>query len=381
MLRWSLLVLLAAAAAAVAATPARGIPFSEKDLASEESLRALYERWRSRYTTAAPGGAAAALGGAAGGERDGERRFNVFKENARYIHAANQRGRPFRLALNKFADMTTDEFRRSYAGSRVRHHRSLSGSRRAATEGGRFSYAGDDGGDLPPAVDWREKGAVTGVKDQGQCGSCWAFSAVAAVEGINKIRTGKLVSLSEQELMDCDDGDNQGCDGGLMDYAFQFIKSNGGITTEANYPYRAEQGRCNKAKEASHDVTIDGYEDVPANDEDALRKAVANQPVSVAIEASGQDFQFYSEGVFTGTCGTDLDHGVAAVGYGTTRDGTKYWIVKNSWGEDWGERGFIRMQRGVSGSQGLCGIAMQASYPIKSPPRGTANNGSLKDEL
>ncbi|VAH94332.1 unnamed protein product [Triticum turgidum subsp. durum] len=182
--------------------------------------------------------------------------------------------------------------------------------------------------------------------------------------------------------MDCDNVNNQGCDGGLMDYAFQFIHKNG-ITTESNYPYQGEQGSCDQAKEKAHAVTIDGYEDVPANDESALQKAVAGQPVSVAIDASGNDFQFYSEeGVFTGECSTDLDHGVAAVGYGTTRDGTKYWIVKNSWGEDWGEKGYIRMQRGVSQAEGQCGIAMQASYPTKSAPHAsTVRDGSHTDEL
>ncbi|KAG8090954.1 hypothetical protein GUJ93_ZPchr0011g27003 [Zizania palustris] len=286
-------LLVSVVVALAAAVTVRGIPFTESDLASEESLRVLYERWRSRYTVSLrrPG-----FGAGAGEDGDGEarRRYNVFVQNARYVHEANSRdGRPFRLALNKFADMTTDEFRRTYAGSRLRHHRSLSGVR---GEGGSLRFGVTDGGSLPPSVDWRERGAVTAVKDQGQCGSCWAFSAVAAVEGVNKIRTGRLVALSEQELMDCDDdGENHGCDGGLMDYAFQFIKKNGGITTESNYPYLAEQSRCDKAKARSHDVTIDGYDDVPANDESALQKAVANQPVAVAIEASGQDFQFYSE--------------------------------------------------------------------------------------
>lgn len=184
------------------------------------------------------------------------------------------------------------------------------------------------------------------------------------MEGITKLKTGKLISLSEQEVVDCDTkGEDQGCNGGLMDDAFKFIIKNGGLTTEANYPYTAADGTCNTHKSGSHAATITGYEDVPANSEAALLKAVAKQPVSVAIDAGGFAFQFYSSGVFTGDCGTDLDHGVAAVGYGTTSDGTKYWLVKNSWGSSWGEKGYIRMERDVDAKEGLCGIAMQASYP------------------
>ncbi|XP_022843616.1 vignain-like [Olea europaea var. sylvestris] len=168
-----------------------------------------------------------------------------------------------------------------------------------------------------------------------------------------------------------------------MDSAFDFIKKNGGITTEKNYPYTAKDGRCNYKKENSAAVTIDGHEDVPANDEDALLKAVANQPVSVAIDAGGSDFQFYSEGVFEGDCGTELDHGVAIVGYGTTLDGTKYWIVKNSWGPEWGEKGYIRMGRGVKAKEGLCGIAIEPSYPIKSSKNNHIQHekSTRKDEL
>ncbi|KAI3440798.1 Pept_C1 domain-containing protein [Psidium guajava] len=132
---------------------------------------------------------------------------------------------------------------------------------------------------------------------------------------------------------------------------------------ETNYPYVGTDDKCNIKSESNRVVIIKGYEDVSANSEGALLKALANQPVSEAIDAGGFQFQFFSKGVFTGACGTDLDHGVTAVGYGTSEDGTKYWLVKNSWGEEWGEEGYIRMQRDVSAKEGLCGIAMKASYP------------------
>ncbi|WOL11310.1 hypothetical protein Cni_G20072 [Canna indica] len=354
-------------------TTIEGIHFTEKDLASEESLWNLYERWRSHHTVSRD-------------LDDKHRRFNVFKENVMFIHESNKEAKPYKLKLNKFGDMTTEEFRRTYAGSKIDHHRMLQGSDLR----GKFTYEKAD--DLPSSIDWREKGAVNAVKNQGTCGSCWAFSAVGAVEGINQIKTKELVSLSEQELMDCDKGYNQGCYGGLMTYAFKYMKKSGGIRTEKDYPYLGLDGqKCKSRKKKSRLVVIDGHENVPTNDEDALLKAVAHQPVSVAIEASGPSFQFYSEGVFTGSCGTALDHGVVAVGYGETQDGTKYWIVRNSWGADWGEKGYVRMKRGVSsGSPGLCGIARLASYPVKTSPNPKPNvtinededySPDLKDEL
>ncbi|KAJ4795132.1 Cysteine proteinase [Rhynchospora pubera] len=353
-------VFLALAFFALAATTATAIPFTEKDLATEETLRDLYGRWRSHHIVPCD-------------PVEIERRFNVFKENVRYINEANKRGRPYKLALNKFADMTREEFKRTYSGTKVMYHQMRQGK-----TNGNSGFRHEDTKDLPASIDWRQKGAVTAVKNQGQCGSCWAFSTVCAVEGINQIKTGNLVSLSEQELMDCN-SENHGCDGGEMDYAFEFIEKNGGITTESNYPYTAVQHECNRGKKNSHDVTIDGHEDVPVNNEEALMKAAANQPIAVAIEASGFDFQFYSEGVFTGDCGTNLDHGVAIVGYGTTQDGTDYWIVKNSWGANWGERGYVRMQRGVSAKEGLCGIAMQASYPVKDSSNTPKMNSTSED--
>lgn len=359
-------IILAFLALALVIGLSKGFDFHEKDLESEESLWDLYERWRSHHTVSRS-------------LDDKHKRFNVFKENVKHVHKVNGMDKPYKLKLNKFADLTNHEFRTLFAGSKIRHHRMLHGKK--TNESGTFMYQHIR---VPPSIDWRKKGAVTSVKDQGQCGSCWAFSTVVAVEGINQIKTKKLVSLSEQELIDCDTSQNQGCNGGLMDLAFEFIQKNGGLTTEDNYPYTATDGSCDKKKlNSPTKVTIDGHEDVPENDEDALLKAVANQPVSVAIDAGGQDFQFYSEGVFTGECGTELNHGVAAVGYGTTLDGTKYWIVKNSWGEEWGEKGYIRMQRGVSAKEGLCGIAMEASYPIKNSSTNLSADDeySMKDEL
>ncbi|XP_049387834.1 cysteine proteinase RD21A-like [Solanum stenotomum] len=173
-----------------------------------------------------------------------------------------------------------------------------------------------------------------------------------------------MITLSEQELVDCDTMYNDGCNGGLMDYAFQFIISNGGIDTESHYPYKGIDHKCDLVRKNAKVVSIDDYEDVPAN-EKALEKAVAHQPISVAIEASGRAFQLYSSGIFTGKCGTQLDHGVVVVGYGT-ENGVDYWIVRNSWGTNWGEDGYIKMEKNIEATNsGKCGIAMEASYPIK----------------
>ncbi|XWS12528.1 hypothetical protein CRYUN_Cryun37aG0096900 [Craigia yunnanensis] len=285
-------------------------------------------------------------------------RFQIFKENVEYIESHNaDNGKKYKLGVNEFTDLTNEEFKAMRNGYKKRSSNIVASSKTSS-----FRYENVTA--VPSSMDWRKKGAVTNIKDQGQCGCCWAFSAVAAMEGITKLKTGKLISLAEQELVDCDiSGEDAGCNGGLMDDAFEFIISNKGLTTESNYPYEGVDGSCNKKKAANHAATITGFEDVPSNSESALLKAVTNQPVSVAIDAGGSDFQHYKSGVFTGECSTFLDHGVTAVGYGEADDGTKYWLVKNSWGTSWGEDGYIRMQRDIDAEEGLCGIAMEASYP------------------
>ncbi|XP_010481519.1 PREDICTED: senescence-specific cysteine protease SAG12-like [Camelina sativa] len=283
-------------------------------------------------------------------------RYVVFKSNVERIELLNSMsaGRPFKLAVNQFADLTNDEFRSTYTGYK--------GLSTLSSLGQTFRYQNVSSGGLPISVDWRTKGAVTPIKDQRSCGCCWAFSAVAAIEGAAQIKKGKLISLSEQQLVDCDTN-NFGCEGGLMDTAFEHIKATGGLTTESNYPYKGEDGSCNSKKTNPKATSITGYEDVPANDENALMKAVAHQPVSVGIEGGGFDFQFYSSGVFTGECTTYLDHAVTAIGYGESTNGSKYWIIKNSWGKKWGESGYMRIQKDVKAKEGLCGLAMKASYP------------------
>lgn len=248
---------------------------------------------------------------------------------------------PYKLKLNKFADLLHSEFVRIHNG--FNRSTSTVGTNSVYGSFGKIeepvTFIAPANVEVPKSVDWREKGAVTPVKDQGHCGSCWSFSATGALEGQHFRKTNKLVSLSEQNLVDCSGSyGNNGCNGGLMDNAFQYIKANGGIDTEKAYPYEGIDDTCHFKKE-NVGATDRGFVDIPQGDEAAMMKAVATiGPVSVAIDASHESFQFYSEGVyFEPSCDSQqLDHGVLVVGYGTDEtSGQDYWLVKNSWGTTW----------------------------------------------
>jgi len=216
---------------------------------------------------------------------------------------------------------------------------------------------------LPESIDWRNIDAVTDVKNQGQCGSCWSFSATGAMEGAWAVKTGELVSLSEQQLVDCSAKyGNNGCNGGLMDSAFEYVIDNG-LCDENQIPYKAVDGKCETCPKSA--VKFSSCVDVTPRNQLHLKQAVAMGPVSIAIEADTSVFQHYTGGIISSSlCGTQLDHGVLIVGYGTD-NGVGYWIVKNSWGDSWGENGYIKIARSESDNDaGVCGIAMQPSYPV-----------------
>ncbi|KAM0066385.1 putative papain protein [Helianthus debilis subsp. tardiflorus] len=289
--------------------------YHEQELESEERFQGLYDRWREHHkvTDRSP------------------QRFNVFKHNVRNIHKKNKMNLGYKLQINEFATMTHHEFRKTHADSKGGHFIALHGIRKTNLSS---SYNDIDINAIPPRMDWREHNAVTPVKNQGQCGSCFTFAAVGAIEGINAIRTGQLLSLSEQQLLDCDSSDRTFlCEGGQYGH---------------------------------HSVTVDGTKYLPEHDEEALLKAVAHQPVTFQMDPGGDGFMFYNEGIFSGPCGMELMHAMLIVGYDQDPDGTKYWIVKNSWGEGWGEKGYIRMLRGTQ-IQGVCNMYGHSNFPLKSP--------------
>ncbi|CAF1034813.1 unnamed protein product [Adineta steineri] len=262
----------------------------------------------------------------------------------------------YTLKMNHLGDMTNEEINKQMNGLDMSLKAKVSGA-------DHHTFRAPAHVVLPDSVDWRTKGYVTPVKDQGQCGSCWAFSTTGSLEGQHFAKTQQLVSLSEQNLVDCSRTyGNMGCGGGLMDYAFQYIKANKGIDTESSYPYEARDDTC-RFDVKNVGATDTGFVDIKAQDENALQTAIATVgPVSVAIDASQSSFHFYHSGVYNeAACSSvQLDHGVLAVGY-ASQNGQDYYIVKNSWGTSWGSNGYIWMSRNKNNQ---CGIATMSSYPL-----------------
>jgi len=288
-------------------------------------------------------------------------RRSVWEENKRFVLKHNYQYdigvHTYKVGMNKFADLTNEEFRAIYVSNGMKSMEPQPFCKEANTTQN-ILFVADE-------VDWRTQGYVTPVKNQEQCGSCWAFSATGSLEGQWFKKTGKLVSLSEQNLVDCSTKQgNAGCLGGFPDWAYRYINKNKGIDTESSYPYTAMDGDC-KFDASNIGATVDACVAVVKKSEENLQKSVATiGPISVAIDAGHQSFQLYEEGVYyEPECSEDLlDHGVLAVGYGSDDNGQQYWLVKNSWGEDWGNMGgYIWMARNRNNN---CGISSNACYPI-----------------
>jgi len=290
-----------------------------------------------------------------------DRRFGIWAENFEYVREHNIRylsgDETFTVAMNKFADLTEQEFANQVLMQPI-----------DTTAGPHPTLCKPmpqmDNQANPASVDWRTKGYVTPVKNQGQCGSCWSFSTTGSTEGAHFKKTGKLVSLSEQNLVDCSKPEgNMGCNGGLMDQGFTYIIKNGGIDTEESYKYTAKDGQCHFNKD-NVGATISECFDVKQQSEADLETALASVgPISVAMDAHLRSFQLYKSGIYHDKhcSSTRLDHGVLAVGYNNDSNGKSYWIVKNSWGAAWGHEGYFWLAKD---KKNACGIATVASYPV-----------------
>ena len=281
-------------------------------------------------------------------------RYSIWKDNVDMIESHNKLAdegkETYWLGMNHLGDMTTEEVNKKLNGYKMHKHNSTNVFKPSA------DFVPEDD------VDWRTKGAVTPVKNQGQCGSCWAFSATGSLEGQHFLKANQLVSLSEQNLMDCSKAEgNNGCKGGLMDRAFEYIIKNDGIDTEMSYPYQAHDEIC-RFRASNVGATQTSYRDIMHGSISGVVEACTNiGPISVAMDASKSSFHMYKSGVYKdAVCSsTKLDHGVLVVGYGTY-EGEEYFLVKNSWGTVWGMEGYFMISRQTN----MCGISTQASYPI-----------------
>lgn len=276
-------------------------------------------------------------------------RYDIYVNNTNYISKHNNEN--YTMGINRYTDMSRVEFRDIYFKKTMKPHSKVVTRRLTKNTS------------ITDAIDWRANGWVTNVKDQQQCGSCWAFSAIGAIEGQHANVTKKLVSLSEQDMVDCSGSlGNEGCNGGWPEAAMRYVIQQGGVDTESSYPYKAEDEICLYSN-TTIGATVNKSVNVSSGDMNALYNAIANVgPISVAIDAE-DDFQFYKSGIFTSTsCSKEyLDHAVLAVGYGVTQTNKSYIIIKNSWSADWGMDGYIYFSSDIPN---MCGVASAASYPL-----------------
>lgn len=296
-------------------------------------------------------------------------RYHQFKANhARVIkhNAEAAKGvHTYTLGMNRFADLSSAEFRqvmlRQIKSAKQHAHGHGQASKIAIQP---TPYQPRHKHDVPAAIDWRSKDAVTSIKDQGNCGSCWAFAAAGAMEGVSALKSGKLEDFSEQQLVDCVEQGTYTCDtGGEFQGAFSYASGPAGIETAQAYPYLGSSGNACKENKEQQQTQFKGYHNVSVCDEAAMRSAVSENPVAVAIDAGGPNFQLYEAGVYQDDqCSNSIDgvnHAVLVVGYGHSEKGGDYWIVKNSWGGGWGLGGYVWMQRGTN----QCGIATDVAFP------------------
>jgi C1A family cysteine protease len=327
-------LVLIASSIILAAVAFNTVQNSSADLIYQKDVVQIFEAWRIKHnkTYITPE----------------ERAFRLANWFKKYLKVKAHTNTSYTIGLNKFSDMTIEEVKIKHFGYK----------KMSDFQGNDIKYL-DESNQIPASVDWRTKGVVTPVKDQGQCGSCWAFSTTGTLEGAQALQTGTLISFSEQYLVDCAKNGNYGCDGGEMTNALTYVQKNG-IPTEASYPYKAKDQKCKTSVPTVWKNSA--WTQVPSGDATQLMQAIVGVPVALAIEAD--EIMDYTGGIFNDpACGSNLDHGVLLVGFTNTQSQSgDYWLVKNSWGTSWGDKGYIKFKKDITKKINVCGILKEAEW-------------------